>query len=359
LDEVERERNRHQAAIEESSHIFNLEEAPLFRVRLNRCQPGEYDLVFNIHHLITDGWSMEILIEEFFRLYEARKQGVICDLEPLQFQYRDYAAWQNRLLADKEKMGKAKAFWRRYLSGTLPVLNLPYDFPRIASEGSKASSGYRWVIPESLSIKLREMAAGHRTSLFMVLLAGFNLLLSQVTGQKDIMLGIPAAARQHDALKNIVGMFVNTLIIRSSINPGESFKDFFNRLQDNIFNVLDYQDFPLELICSELKIKYPQLAVFFNMLNIGPSLQETLSNFESRHMEKVQAAKFDIVCYLKEYKNGIEMRCHYFRNRFKPATIEMLMDMYKKMLDKLCSEPVKKVGEYTFTRKKKKLNRHN
>ncbi|MCP5102376.1 MAG: hypothetical protein GY950_03305, partial [bacterium] len=180
-----------------------------------------------------------------------------------ELQYKDYAVWQNQLLADETQMDKAVEYWKEQLSGTLPVLNLPYDYSR--SPGSKESAAYRWVIPEELTHRLLAMAVEQRASLFMVLLAGFNVLLAQVTGQKDIMIAIPAAARQHEALKNIIGMFVNTLILRNHIPTDEPFVDFFKRLRQNTFNVLEYQGIPLELICGRLKIKYPEVSVFFNM----------------------------------------------------------------------------------------------
>ena len=318
-----------------------------------KCTEKKYDLVFNMHHIISDGWSLEILKQEFNRVYEAHKKGIACDMEPLKLQYKDYAAWQNLLLADEEQAEKANEFWKNQLSGNLPVLNLPYDFsPGLSA--SKESAAYRFVIPGGLTSRLREMAAAHRASVFMVLLAGFNLLLSQVTGQKDIIMAIPTAARQHEALKNIIGMFVNTLILRNKVIIDESFIDFFKRLQDNTFKALEYQGIPLELIFGQLKIKYPDISVFFNMINIGNTHQEEVTNLECYHIEKVQDAKFDIVCYLTEYKNGIEINCHYFRDRFKPVTIKKLMDLYRTALDNISGEPAKKIGEYSLTGKKKK-----
>jgi non-ribosomal peptide synthetase component F len=254
-------------------------------------------------------------------------------------------------------MAEVKEFWKDHLAGTLPVLNLPYDFTYYSD--STVSSAYRCVLPESLANQLRDMAANNHSSLFMILLAGINILLSQAAGQQDIILALPAAARQHEALKNIVGFFINTLILRSKIDSREYFMDFFHHFQENVFKILDQQDIPLELIFSRLKIKYPAISVFFNMINIGSTHQQTLANHESRHIEKVQDAKFDIVLYVSEYKNGIEINCHYFKNRFKPQSIEKLMGFYRKTLEFICGDPGKKLKEYRFTTKKKKLKRHN
>jgi tyrocidine synthetase-3 len=336
---------------------FDLKQMPLFRVLLLKLAEEKYKLLFNMHHIISDGWSIERLKQEFNTIYNAYKKGIPCDMKPLGIQYKDYAAWQNQLLANEEKMAEVKEFWKGYLSGTLPVLNLPYDYTDYSD--STASSSYRCVVPESITSLLRKMSADHHASLFMTLLAVFNITLSQVTGQKDIVLAIPAAARQHETLKDVVGLFVNTLILRVKINPEQPFIDFFKHFQENMFKILDNQSIPLELIFRKLNIKYPPISAFFNMINIRSTHQQTLTHFESRHMEKVQDAKFDIVCYVSEYKNGIEINCHYFKNRFQAITIEMLMDLYLKMLDNVCQQPGKKLKEYSFTKKKKKLRHRN
>ena len=357
LSGPEREQRRRELYMGESLYIFNLRQPPLFRVKLIKCTAEEYDLVFNMHHIISDGWSMEILKQEFRQLLEGYKNGVEPPLEPLELQYKDYAAWQNRLLADDAQVGQAQEFWRGQLSGNLPVLNLPYDFSRPSVVGSKESAAYRIVIPGDLANRLRSMAEERQASLFMVLLAGFNLLLAKVAGQEEIIIAIPAAARQHEALKNIIGMFVNTLILRSRIEPAEPFADFFNRLKDNTLKVLEYQAIPLESICGQLKIKYPEVFVFFNMVNIGSTQQENVKNLDSYHTEKVQNTKFDIVCYLTEYKNGIEINCHYYKNRFLPGTIETLIELYQEMLADIPGDPSRNIGEYFLGGKKRKLKR--
>ncbi len=335
---------------------FDLSRAPLMRVGVEKIGKNKYSLLIDMHHIISDGWSTALLKQEFDRLSDAHKKGFSREMAPLKLQYKDYAAWQNQLLANEEKVGEAKEFWRNYLEGILPVMNLPYDFsPGLPPR--KENAAFRFVIPEAQTHRLREMAGELRASLFMVLLAGFNILLSHISGQKDIIIAIPAAARQHEALKNIIGMFVNTLILRNNLTADESFTDFFQRLRDNTFNVLQYQDIPLELIFSQLKIKYPEIFVFFNMINIENPLLEEINDRECYHIEKVPKSKFDIVCYLKEYKNGIEIDCHYFDERFEPVTIETLIRLYGTILDQVSVDPGKKIEEYGFIGKTKKLKR--
>jgi amino acid adenylation domain-containing protein len=343
LKEEEQQDRLLQSLFEESSYIFDLKEAPLLRIKLIKCKTDQCYLLFNIHHIISDGWSIEILKKEFNRFFQAAREGLDIKIPKLEIQYKDYAAWQNQLVASEEQTAGAREFWRDQLAGVLPILNLPYDFS--AHTDNKESAAYRWVIPEELTNRLRKMGVDHRASLFMVLLAGFNLLLAQVTGQKDIIMAIPAAARQHDELKEIIGIFVNTLILRNTINNNDSFDAFFEHIRDNTFKVLEYQSFPLELICGQLKIKYPVISVFFNMINIESTHQEILTNSECYHLEKVQDAKFDIVCYLIEYKNGIEISPHYFKHRFKPNTIETLMDLYTRILEAICRDPRQKIWQ--------------
>ncbi|MCU0288243.1 MAG: condensation domain-containing protein, partial [Acidobacteria bacterium] len=348
-----------QARIEifknESLHVFNLERAPLYRIKIIKTKENEFAVVFNIHHIITDGWSMEILKQEFHQLYNAYKNEVPYHLESVTIQYKDFAAWHNRLLSNKEQLQKAQDFWKEQLSGNLPPLSLPYQGARLTE--NKDSSGYRTVIPGDTLDRLRLIAEERQASLFMLLLTAFNMLLAKVTGQKEIIMAIPAAARKYEELRNIIGMFVNVLILRNTVSMNESFPDFFKRLQANTFRVLEYQDFPLELIFGQLGMPYPEISVFFNMLNLGTAPRQDIIDLVSHHIEKVQNAKFDIVCYLAEYKNGIEINCHYFKDLFKPATIEMLMKEYIKTLTNISADPTRYLREYFISGKKRQLKR--
>jgi amino acid adenylation domain-containing protein len=365
LTDKEREKNKDIILRKEKAMPFNLELAPLLRVKLIKYKTDEFDLLLTLHHIIFDGWSMEILEQEFQLLYEACKKGETgeMEIEPLRVQYKDYAAWHNRLLADEKKMQAAKEFWKKQLSsdngeewGKPSLLRLPYDFSR-KNLVSKESAGFRTVVPGEIIDELRKFAKKWRASLFMVLLAGFYLFLSRLSGQKDIMIAVPGAARQHEDLKNIIGCFVNTLILRNRVNPHETFTDFLAGVQQNTSQVLEYQSYPLELICSELKIKYPEISVFFNMLTFGDKERKFLENFDSRHSQFVQEAKFDMVCYLAEYRNGVEIDTHYYKRLFKAENIEKFMKLYVNILAKIAHAPDKKVSSYSMPKKKLKIKR--
>jgi amino acid adenylation domain-containing protein len=344
LDQAERENQRTRLLKQESSHVFNLEAGPHFRARLVKCSEEEYDIIINIHHIAADGWSLDVFKKEFLQVYESYKKGIDCELEPLKIQYKDYAAWQNRQLKDEEKMAQAKESWKNYLKDSITALNLPYDFSS-KPMGTKKSSAYCFLIEAGLAEKLRLFAGEQKVSLFIVLLAAFNVLLSHISHQDNILVGIPAAARQHWSLKNIIGLFVNTLILQSKVIAKETFIDFLKRFQIDAFNVLEYQAYPLEIIFGELKIKYPEISTFFNMVNIGTSPDEHIQDFKSYHCEEVQETKFPIHCYLMEYKNGIRMECHYYRELFRPQTIEKIMQIYTRILENLTTSPLKRIKE--------------
>jgi len=316
---------------------FKLEEPPLLRVLILKKPNKETEILLTIHHIITDGWSIEIMQREFQILYQALRQGQNADntLESLPIRYIDYVYWHNSLVCAKEQMKEIKSFWQNQLKGDMPVVELPYDNPDGDKE-NKRSAGNRNVIAKELTQALHKLAGKYKASLFIVLLTGIYLLLNRLTDQDDIILAIPVAARQHDELKNIIGLFVNTLVLRNRITSEETYEDILIEIQKNTLKALEYQSYPLELICSELKIKYPEIQVFFNLLNISDTHHQYLQDKESYFIEEVQDAKFPLVLYLTEYKDSIEIITHYHCELFKPSTIEKIIQKYIKILKNIC-----------------------
>ncbi len=287
-----------------------------------------------MHHIISDGASMEILRAEFAELYEGYRRGEQPELPPLPIQYKDFAAWQNSLITDPEKMARGKKFWASQLSGETPILELPFNYSP-ESLTSRESGGYRIVVPEKIIISLKEMAVNNNASLFMALLTGFNIFLHSITKQEDILIGIPSSGRYHDNVKNVIGFFINTLILCNRVNPEESFLDLLPRVQKNTVGVLEHQAYPLETVLEELAISYPKISVFFNMFSTETTVNRQIEKLEPYHLERVQDAKFDIVCLMGEYANGVEIVCYYLRGLFKPETIEFFMQEYIWTLEKI------------------------
>jgi len=348
----EMEIQREKLFYSESIGTFDLENPPLLRIKIIRCRPDRYDILFTMHHIISDGWSLEVLEREFLSLYESFKRGELLELGKLPLQYKDYAAWHNRLLANEAAVADAKDFWKRILHGAINPVPLPYDYPK-KENVSSSSAGYRIVVPDKIVSRLRLKAREQKASLFMVLLSGFSLLLYRISGQDNFALGIPAAGREHQDLKKIIGLFVNTLIIGIRHSREDSFMSLLKQVQEKMVQVLKYQGIPLELICSELKFKYPVLTTYFNMTTFGEVETLPLSDRNSYHISQVQNAKFDMVCYLTEFSNGVSIETHYKKDLFKAATIEKILQKYLGILEEVA------LGQESRIKVKRKLRRKN
>ena len=354
LKEIEKSERREQLYIELATKIFNLQTGPLMYIKLIKVKEGEYDLIYSMHHIISDGMSMEILKKEFSLLYDSFKQGLEYKLEPLRVQYKDFAAWQNKIIKDKENVCVARDFWHEQLSGQIHPLELPtsYDHRNLKNYNS---AGYRIIIKDSCKNKLKAMAREHNTSLFVVMVTTLQFFLSDLRKQQDILIGTAGFGRTHSDLKNVVGYFVNTTILRTIVNAEESFNDLLNRVSVNTLSALEYQYYPIELVLDELSISYPKISVFFNMLNMGESNSEYIENLNAYHIEKVQDVKFDMVWYATEYANGIQIICNYLLGLFKPSLIEYIMDRYVKLLDAILENPNKALKEYNSINKKRRI----
>jgi len=352
LEEREQERMRIYERI--AVKIFNLKEGRLIDVKLIKVGEREYDLVFCLHHIISDGWSMDVLQKEFFILYEAYKYQRNDELDPLRIQYKDFAEWQNRVIENKELSESAKSFWMNQLSGEIPTLSLPTDY-RINDADDKRGSAYKVVLAEDIMNKLRELAVQSHTSLFMVLITTFITFLSELTEEEDILVGIPTFGRNHEELLGVIGCFVNTTILRNRVNKTEKFIEVLKSIDENVLDALEYQDYPLELVIEELNIKYPQISAFFNMLNFNESATDTLANLDFEHLAETQDVKFDLEWYVTEYSNAVQIMCVYHAGLFHPETIEYIMSKYIDYVTKLSENPEKSLKDYFTTEKKRRF----
>ncbi|MGM1050704.1 MAG: amino acid adenylation domain-containing protein, partial [Bacillota bacterium] len=334
----------------ESSKIFNLKEGQLITVKLVRVEKSEYDLIFCMHHIISDGWSIEILKKEFFLLYEAYKHERECKLVPLRIQYKDFAKWQNKLIEDKEFSRAAKMFWHEQLKGEIPVLDLPRKH-QINVVDDKTGSRFRIFIANEERDALKKLAQSYQVSFFDVLLSTFISFLSDLTKQSDILIGAAVFGREHVDLQNVIGCFINTTIFRNEINKEGSFIDLLKKVNENTLSTLKYQSYPLELVAEELKIKYPEISVFLNMLNFSDSIVEYTDSLNSEHLEKVQDVKFDLEWYIIEYTNAVQIDCVYSRKHFKSTTIEYIMSKYIQFVAEISKDPDRQLKDYFISDK--------
>jgi amino acid adenylation domain-containing protein len=233
---------------------FDLLKGPLLRVGLYQLNENNWVFTFVIHHIISDGWSLEILINEFFLIYNSHKNGEVDNLPPLRIQYKDYSVWQqNELINFKQQADKS--YWLKQLEGDLPKLQLMGDRPRPLFKtytGGVVSTR----IDSNLTKKLQSYCLEHNGTLHMVLLTAVNVLLYKYTGQKDIIIGTPIAGRYHSDLENQIGLYVNTLAIRSRFNENNSYEELFDNIKGVTLAAYEHQSYPFDQLVNDLKLEH-------------------------------------------------------------------------------------------------------
>lgn len=339
---------RVQLLNEESMIPFNLEISPLFRVKLVKCKDDEFDLLIVLSHVISDGWSLNVLKQEFSLLYESYKKGIEYDLKPLKLQFKDYVIWHHKLISDDKRSQVLKEFWKNQLSGEFSIVKLPFDRAKKYPISPK-SGKYRIAVNETVTERLRALAKEQNSSLFMLLLAALNLLIYRITENSDIIIGILNANRHDKNLENVIGWLVGPVLIRNQVKPDQSFIHFLKKVTDTTLKTLGHPIYPIELVFELLKIKLHWqeiLSIFFNMTTFGDINQRELEDFESYHVEDVQPSKVKFALYPVEFKNGVEISVHYFEELYNKSTMERTMKMYAKILENISNHSNKKIAEY-------------
>lgn len=345
LEGLEKARKREEIYAQVALERFNLEELPLFRVAWVKLEPGVSELMFNMHHIVSDGWSIQVLRRDFLMLVMGLRQGQEVKLTPLPFQYVDYACWHNRLLdpvAGADHPGLR--FWLEKLKNGIPPVQLPVDY----TEGIDTAAGaeYHCMINQELKVDIEGLLEKHHCTLFSLLFSVYLVLLSRVSSQEEIGCSIIAAGREHGSFQSIVGLFVNSILFRARVNADEPFALFLDRVHEDVLATLQYQGYPMELIFEQLSMRFPQVPVSFNVLNMQDiSSGQRIDFFEPFHREVVKDIKFDLEPYITEYENGIAMRWVYRKNLFETSTIEFIVQQYIKLLEFFTHHPGQTLNE--------------
>ncbi len=333
---------------------FNLSQAPLFRSVLVKSAETSYDFMFNMHHIISDGWSQEILKNEFAAYYEGYRAGKDVKPEPLKLQYKDFAQWHNRQIANPRLKEKSHRFWKEKLEGGVPALQLPV-VPGV-NKDEREGAACVGVLSEEIVKKIRNVAEKNNTTLFTVIFSLYILLLSRFADQEDISCSIINAGRDHEALGNIVGFFVNAVLFRTRVEYDEPYNDFLQRVHRDVLEVSQHQAYPLELVCEDLKMRYPDIPVSFNMLNIGDTNKmEKPGIDESPHIPGISDVKFDIELYIAEYKNAIDIIWTYRKNMFHPDSIDFMMKEYIELVEFFSRNPGESYKAHKLSKRKESI----
>ncbi|WP_291571169.1 non-ribosomal peptide synthetase [Clostridium sp. UBA4548] len=309
---------------------FNLEKAPLLRVELVENKEKTH-LLIDMHHIISDGLSMEILINEFSEIYSGKI------LEPLKLQYKDFAAWQNNFLKS-EKMKKQEKYWINRFSDEIPVLNMPTDYERPAMQSFEGDS-VSFQVDGKITENLRKLTKETGTTLHMVLLSAFNILLSKYSGQEDLVIGTPIAGRPHADLQNIMGMFVNTLALRNKPEGNKKYIDFLKEVKENTLKAYENQSYQLETLVEKLDVRRdtsrnPLFDVMFNSINLFNKDKKIIECLLIKSYDmKVKTSKADLELTVQERLETIQLELTYCTNLYNRNTIEIKMEDYINILE--------------------------
>ncbi|WP_343746185.1 amino acid adenylation domain-containing protein [Chitinophaga sp.] len=327
-----------------TERVFNLEGGPLATIGIVQFPGGKYLLLINMHHIISDGWSVGVLVKELAVLYEAFSQGLEDPLPPLRIHYKDYVAWQQAMLANK--MDTLKQYWYAELEQELPEINLPYDFPRPAKR-SYTGSKHRFSLSRESSDYLRTLAREFDTSLFVVLQSVINMLLYHYSGQQTIVTGTPISGRNHHELENQIGFYLNYLVLKIDLRGSDHLSAFIENVKQRVLDAFDHQDYPYDKLVEDLIVTgkedrnpfYDVLVVMNNAdLNGSHSDFEKLEQLTGLQGIPIEdnISKLDLSFFVSDL-NEILVNIEFDTSLFLPATIAAMENDLRSIVD-ICRE---------------------
>lgn len=316
---------------------FNLAKEHPLRGHLMRISPGDHILVLVMHHIASDGWSIDIFMKELMELYQACSEGRVASLPPLPVQYADYAVWQRNYLQGDIISGKID-YWKKRLAGSNPLI-LPTDHPRPMSKSTKgAIVNYR--IDRALSDALRELSQKEGVTLFMTLLTAYDILLFRYSGQEDVCVAVPIAGRQHAEVEGLIGMFINTLALRTDMSGNPGFPELLQRVKQATLEAYENQEASLERIIGALRQEREEtgdtlLRVMFDLqtdarVKMPPGVLGDLEILPEEFGHS--SSKFDIGMSLSDRASGIDGIVEYSTDLFQESTIRRMLEHYSEIL---------------------------
>ena len=330
---------------------FDLHTAPILRIMLIKLGDNQHVLLFDMHHIISDGESINILLREFSELYAGKI------IPKLKTQYKDYSVWQNQM-SDSGKLHRQEQFWLNKFADELPVLNMPTDFsrpPRKSFRGDKTSI----ILDEDTTAALNKLASKTQSTVFMILFAAYNIILSRYSGQEDIIVGTPIAGRQHSDVSNIIGMFVNTLAIRNFPRKDLPFSVFLHNVKANLLESYENQDYPIELLVEKIcKTRdlgrnpiFDTAFVFQNMDVHGISAENLVFSPDELN---IRTSKFDISLEACEKDKTIRINAEYSTDLFTGAAIDRLLSHFSNIIHEITANRQIKISEINMLSEKER-----
>ncbi|NWE79928.1 non-ribosomal peptide synthetase, partial [Pseudomonas yamanorum] len=336
---------------QQSLRPFDLAQGPLLRVRLLKLADTEHVLLLTLHHIVSDGWSMNVLIDEFCRFYDAHDGATPLEMAPLPIQYSDYALWQRRWLEAGEQQRQLD-YWLAQLGDEHPVMELPADRAR-PSIPTYNGRRHELTLDSGLADQLRQVARQHGVTLFMLLLGSFAVLLQRYTGQNDLRIGVPIANRNRNEIEGLIGFFVNTQVLRLPFDGQTSVRELLAIVKEAALGAQSHQDLPFERLVEALKLERslsynPLFQVMYNhqpevadvtRLTLKSGLQLGVIEWESR------STQFDLSLDTFEKAGQLHASFTYATDLFEAASIQRLAQHWHSVLRRIVDDPAQRVGE--------------
>jgi amino acid adenylation domain-containing protein len=338
----EQQEQFHAVFNDETCRPFDLKKGPLLRITLVRMAAEEHALLLAMHHIVTDGWSMNVLVREAVALYAMYSAGLAPGLSPLPIQYADFAVWQRSWLQG-EVLEQQLAYWKQHLGAKPAVLELPTDFPRPAVQTYRGAS-FIFPFSPALSQSLKTFCRAQQATMFMVLLAAFNVLFHRYTGQQEIIVGSPIANRNRKELEGLIGFFANTLPMRTNVSGELSFREVLARLKEAALGAYAHQDLPFEYLVEQFHPERslshsPLVQVMFNFEPTIPQMAEMPGLSASLMDYDNKSAKFDLTLFARDHGTEIFGTLEHNVDLFTSETIERMAGHLLTLLSGIVANP--------------------
>ncbi|MCZ8161749.1 MAG: condensation domain-containing protein, partial [Microcystis sp. LE19-196.1B] len=332
---------------------FNLNTGPLFKAKLLQLGERDFVLLINMHHIISDGWSMGVFKREWQQVYRALVEGQTPQWEPLPIDYTDYAAWQQNWLQG-DVLETQLNYWKNQLNHAPALLELPTDYSRPPQQSYKGVL-YECELTAELTHKLKSLSQKQGVTLFMTALAAFSVLLSRYSGQNDLCIGSPIANRTHSQTEDLMGFFVNTLVLRNKINVDNSFIDLLQQTRQICLDAYAHQDIPFEYLVEQLQPErslsynplFQVMLVLQNTAEVGTKI--SLPELDIKWFEQnYPFAKFDLKLDLSEYDNKLHCIWEYATDLFAGETIQRMAQHWEILLEAIVDSPQQSIYKLPF-----------
>jgi natural product biosynthesis luciferase-like monooxygenase protein/amino acid adenylation domain-containing protein/FkbM family methyltransferase len=348
LPAADRERALARMVEQASRRPFDLARGPLLRTQLLRLGQQDAVLLLAMHHIVSDGWSMRVLVHELMAHYNACRAERLALLPDLPIQFADYACWQRDWLRGAA-LEQLWSYWKEQLAGDLPVLRLPHDRPRPVAQTYHGAS-YSFTVAQPLREALEALSQREGCTLFMTLLMGFQILLARYSGQADILVGTPTTARTLVEIEGLIGCFVNTLVLRTHVAEHLTGQELLSRVRQMTLNALAHQDMPFEELVVRLQPTRdqsysPLFQVLFDLQD-APAEELKLSDLTAQIVEiDNSTAKFDLSLIVARHERGLSATLRYNTDLFAAATIARMAQHWLTLLEGLAGHPAWRVAE--------------